>query len=560
MLAAFLAVLFPRESGASVSFNFFYDNLSSHGEWVETDGYGYCWRPSGMDEEWAPYTDGYWAYTDAGWTWVSYEDFGPITYHYGRWVRLDRVGWIWKPDYEWAPAWVSWRYSDDYVGWAPLPPEARWDAAVGISVWADRDYNIGPGYYSFCETRHFGAPVLRNVIVRRSHNVTIINKTVNITNITVNKHKSWVYNGGPDYRKISAKSNRRIETLKLERRTDWDRRRDGKMSRPQRVGNGLVVEAPVIDRSEQPGKPPRVSRRIEKAKVDKGWDGIADPTVRRKIEEKMRDDTKGLSRKNAPARPVDEKTVEEVIASNSSKNGKADRRSDRNQNADPRRNRDDKLEPFNPGRTEEARGNQRPERSNRPDSGERNKTSTPEPQRVERVRGEDESRRQREEKPSREQEQARQVERARRDGEEQRQRDIERERQRDQQRQAEQNARQQQQMERARRDGEQQRQRDIERERQRDQQRQAEQNARQQQQMERARRDGEQQRQRDAERQAERNFRQQRQQMEGMQRDSEKKQRRENDRNRSNDQARFKQEKRSSAPDEGKGKKKRDDR
>src|SRR2546423_9736807 len=29
------------------------------------------------------------------------------------------------PGDEWAPAWVSWRSSKDYVGWAPLPPEAR---------------------------------------------------------------------------------------------------------------------------------------------------------------------------------------------------------------------------------------------------------------------------------------------------------------------------------------------------------------------------------------------------------------------------------------------------
>ena len=38
--------------------------------------------------DWRPYADGYWAYTDSGWTWVSYEDFGWATYHYGRWANL----------------------------------------------------------------------------------------------------------------------------------------------------------------------------------------------------------------------------------------------------------------------------------------------------------------------------------------------------------------------------------------------------------------------------------------------------------------------------------------
>src|SRR2546430_9345200 len=113
VLAAFFGGT-PR-ANARVSFDFFYENLEPYGEWIEVADYGYCWRPTGVDADWAPYTDGYWAYTDGGWTWVSYEDFGGITYHYGRWVQLEDEGWCWVPDYEWAPAWVSWRTSDDYI-------------------------------------------------------------------------------------------------------------------------------------------------------------------------------------------------------------------------------------------------------------------------------------------------------------------------------------------------------------------------------------------------------------------------------------------------------------
>jgi hypothetical protein len=32
------------------------------------------------------------------------------------------MGWLWVPGYQWAPAWVSWRYGGDAVGWAPLAP------------------------------------------------------------------------------------------------------------------------------------------------------------------------------------------------------------------------------------------------------------------------------------------------------------------------------------------------------------------------------------------------------------------------------------------------------
>ena len=68
--------------------------------------------------------DGHWTYTnDWGWFWISDEDFGWVTYHYGRWVDDREFGWIWIPRSEWGPAWVQWRRSDDVVGWAALPPD-----------------------------------------------------------------------------------------------------------------------------------------------------------------------------------------------------------------------------------------------------------------------------------------------------------------------------------------------------------------------------------------------------------------------------------------------------
>ena len=49
--------------------------------WVEVADYGYCWQPAVAvsNAKWRPYSDGYWVYTDVGWTWVSYEDFGWAT-------------------------------------------------------------------------------------------------------------------------------------------------------------------------------------------------------------------------------------------------------------------------------------------------------------------------------------------------------------------------------------------------------------------------------------------------------------------------------------------------
>ena len=184
--------------------------------------YGYCFQPSVAvsNSDWRPYSDGYWAYTDLGWTWVSYEDFGWATYHYGRWANLDSYGWVWVPGYEWGPAWVSWRTGGDYVGWAPLPPQRGEVVYEGraITNQVDVQFGIGPLYYNFVDIRYIGEPVLRGRILPPTRNVTIINNTVNVTNITYNN--SIVYNYGPDYNRLNQYSTRPVQRLTLAARND----------------------------------------------------------------------------------------------------------------------------------------------------------------------------------------------------------------------------------------------------------------------------------------------------------------------------------------------------
>src|ERR1700737_4578453 len=99
-IVAFVLPAAPRAQAVDVSVDFFYNNLSG-GSWIEVADYGYCWQPDvAVGADWRPYSDGYWAYTDLGWTWVSYEDFGWATYHYGRWARLVDYGWGWVPGRE----------------------------------------------------------------------------------------------------------------------------------------------------------------------------------------------------------------------------------------------------------------------------------------------------------------------------------------------------------------------------------------------------------------------------------------------------------------------------
>jgi len=201
--------------------DFFYDNLAPYGNWREVGGYGYCWQPQNVASGWRPYSDGRWVYTDAGWTWDSNEDFGWAVYHYGRWIDVGNVGWVWVPGTEWGPGWVSWRRSPQYVGWAPLPPEALLLRAFGLSGWVDSYYNIGPNQYRFVDNRNFGAQRLNSVFIDQRQNVAIINQSTNITNITyVN---NGVHNGGLLYDQQSQKSHEPIQRYKLDRRQDFDR-------------------------------------------------------------------------------------------------------------------------------------------------------------------------------------------------------------------------------------------------------------------------------------------------------------------------------------------------
>ncbi|HEV7406205.1 MAG TPA: DUF6600 domain-containing protein [Chthoniobacteraceae bacterium] len=273
LLAAALLVspLAPSAQAKDVSVEFFYESLDPYGEWIQTADYGYVFHPKDVQEDWRPYTDGSWAFTDAGWTWVSEEPFGGITYHYGRWTRLQNTGWVWVPDTEWAPAWVSWRRSEQYVGWAPLPPEATFKRDVGISSWSDSYYDVGPSQYTFVAGRDFGAPRLSKVILPRRENVTIIRETKNITNITYTS--GGIYNDGPQYSVISRESREPVRRLRLERRDDvvfeGHRVRDEGM-RMTIAGDSLRVFAPAVSfRTE--AAPQRVGRHVEKVEVDRGW-------------------------------------------------------------------------------------------------------------------------------------------------------------------------------------------------------------------------------------------------------------------------------------------------
>ncbi len=300
------------QAAPNISVDFFYDQLGDYGDWVEVGDYGYGWQPRDVDEDWRPYSDGRWAYTEAGWTWLSEEPYGWAVYHYGRWAQLERKGWVWIPGTEWAPAWVSWRRSRQHVGWAPLPPEASFRRSVGISGWADSYYDIGPSAYRFVEVRNFGAPRLRTVFVEPRENITIIRQTMNITRITyVN---SVVYSEGPRYEDISRESAEPIRRLRLDRRVEIEGDRNsfrGEQMRSRVDGDSLRVFAPGFD-ARAAAPPQKLAAKIEKVEINRGWKDAGPAADVEKLRAKVRGEAKAP--KELPPQPKFEKLAEQTSA------------------------------------------------------------------------------------------------------------------------------------------------------------------------------------------------------------------------------------------------------
>ncbi len=262
------------------SFQTFYDQLGDQGTWVQTDDYGYVFQPNVSDPNWAPYTDGHWVYTDAGWTWVSDEPWGWATYHYGRWANIDGYGWVWVPGYRWAPAWVSWRYGGGYAGWAPLPPDSFVGAEYGGSGgWAtfhfggdvDVSFGIGAGCYNFVSVDDMGEPNYRGHYIDRSRNFTIINNTTNITNININRNGTaggganfrGVSVGGPTLNEVNAHSRQHVAKVQLTA--------SNQAGRSTLHGNSLAVFAPAVNpNTARTAKPGRVAQTIAHPTFNRG--------------------------------------------------------------------------------------------------------------------------------------------------------------------------------------------------------------------------------------------------------------------------------------------------
>ena len=243
----------------SVDFQFFYDQLDLHGDWFEIDPYGLVWQPRVAQEDlsWRPYWYGEWIWSDYGWVWVSGENFGWITYHYGRWDFLERLGWFWVPDGVWGPAWVSWRENEQFVGWAPLPPETIQAEFEPEAVWDYQVDALPAEHYVYVQTAVLPYPVQQHALARAQ--VRSIHPTTRpVTRIR--REEERLILDGPNRQRLERAMGRPLVRHQIRRNRDIHA---GPTVRPRLVpgqSSSVVLNGPAVRRN--PEARPRV-RRME---------------------------------------------------------------------------------------------------------------------------------------------------------------------------------------------------------------------------------------------------------------------------------------------------------
>jgi hypothetical protein len=214
----------------AVSFDFFYSSLSPYGEWIDLQDGVTAWRPNNISPDWKPYSIGRWSWTNNGWYWDSDEPFGWATYHYGRWYNDENYGWIWVPDYEWAPAWVEWRYDNDYIGWAPLPPYASFSFNMGIRF--SLGWHSHYRYWNFVNYGHFCDFHINRFFMDERRVSRFFEHTRYRTNYYSDRDR--IINGGIDRSFIERRGGFRIperEIRTVDNFRDYDRNRNDRNGR-----------------------------------------------------------------------------------------------------------------------------------------------------------------------------------------------------------------------------------------------------------------------------------------------------------------------------------------
>ncbi|HLY69126.1 MAG TPA: DUF6600 domain-containing protein, partial [Puia sp.] len=148
---------------------------------------------------------------------------------YGNWFYDQYYGWMWSPDYNWAPAWVTWGDYDGNYCWAPIGPRV----SFGISY--------RPPIYCWTFVPH---GYITNANVSRYY-VSHVNNTTIVNNITVINNVNTVggrgYVRGPQPQNVERFTHSPVRAVAIQTTNSPGR---------GRIANGqLAIYRPTVNRN-----------------------------------------------------------------------------------------------------------------------------------------------------------------------------------------------------------------------------------------------------------------------------------------------------------------------
>jgi len=233
-----------------------YEDLETAGTWETIEEYGPVWTPSNVDEDWAPYRDGHWAWIEPwGWSWVGNESWGFAPYHYGRWVQHhDR--WCWVPYTDgpavYSPALVAFIGGfGSNVGWFPLGPGDIYRPPYSVSFNYFTNINRSNRIDQRLLRDAYDNPAMHFNFANRNvkNGFTAVNKDTFIQSQNVNRARITVNPDSID--KLSATSNIDLKPQKGDNKARASRFKPSDKA----LSREVIIKAPVPQRDSTAVEP-----------------------------------------------------------------------------------------------------------------------------------------------------------------------------------------------------------------------------------------------------------------------------------------------------------------
>ena len=252
--------------------NYFHRSLAPYGDWIYDGRHGWVWRPTvaAVDTGWRPYCHGgRWIYSDVGWYWHSTYSWGWAPFHYGRWHRSSIHGWYWVPGYRWSPAWVHWRSSDIYCGWAPLPPGCDYVTGVGYMWHGSRvsvgfHFGLSHHHYTYCDYAYLRHRRLHRHRVR-DNDVTIVHNETKVVNNHITENNTTIINNGVPPELVEKKTREPVRKVRI-REVDLELESIARVGQIDENGKTLAVYRPTVPTppDSTPGEKPANRQQVSK--------------------------------------------------------------------------------------------------------------------------------------------------------------------------------------------------------------------------------------------------------------------------------------------------------